>query len=146
MKTFLLICGLLMPGLADAQNYAISFFTIDGGGGTSSGGSYSLSGGIGQPDAGKMSGGQYLLEGGFWNAAIAVPTAGSVMLNIRSSVNSFIISWPVRETALRLESNSNLSTTNAWQNVSQMASTNNGMISITVPATPGNTFFRLRTP
>jgi len=40
--------------------------TIDGGGGTSTGGSYELSGTIGQPDAGQMSGGSYALTGGFW--------------------------------------------------------------------------------
>src|SRR5207237_460684 len=42
----------------------------DGGGGTSTGGGYSLSGTIGQPDASSftspMSGGNYSLVGGFW--------------------------------------------------------------------------------
>ena len=47
-------------------NYEIVWSTIDGGGGTSSGGSYTLSGTIGQPDAGEMSGGDYVLTGGFW--------------------------------------------------------------------------------
>src|SRR5438093_13726584 len=49
-----------------AQNYSIDWFTTDGGGGSSSGGSYTLSGTIGQPDAGTSSGGTYTLEGGFW--------------------------------------------------------------------------------
>ena len=35
-----------------AQSYSIDWFTIDGGGGTSTGGVYSVSGTIGQPDAG----------------------------------------------------------------------------------------------
>ena len=34
------------------QNYSIDWFTIDGGGGTSTGGVYAVSGTIGQPDAG----------------------------------------------------------------------------------------------
>ena len=34
------------------QNIAVDWFTIDGGGGTSTGGVYSVSGTIGQPDAG----------------------------------------------------------------------------------------------
>lgn len=38
-------------------DYAISWSTIDGGGGESSGGPYVLMGTIGQPDAGAMSGG-----------------------------------------------------------------------------------------
>jgi hypothetical protein len=45
----------------------LDWYTIDGGGGTSSGGDYSLSGTIGQPDAGGMSGGDYDLSGGFWS-------------------------------------------------------------------------------
>jgi hypothetical protein len=36
------------------------------GGGSSTGGVYSLSGTTGQPDAGAMSGGVYTLSGGFW--------------------------------------------------------------------------------
>ncbi len=46
--------------------YDLSWFTIDGGGGTSSGEGYELSGTIGQPDAGVMAGGSYVLVGGFW--------------------------------------------------------------------------------
>jgi hypothetical protein len=51
------------PGLAQ---YSITRFTIDGGGGMSSAGSYVLSGTTGQPDAGTLSGGTYVLAGGFW--------------------------------------------------------------------------------
>jgi hypothetical protein len=35
----------------------------------SSGGSYLLSGSIGQPDAGSMSGGSYTINSGFWGGA-----------------------------------------------------------------------------
>ena len=49
-----------------SNNYEISWYTIDGGGGTSSGGDFVLSGTIGQPDAGEMSGEGYVLTGGFW--------------------------------------------------------------------------------
>ena len=46
--------------------YRIDWYTIDGGGGTSSGGPYVLTGTIGQPDADWASGGTYELLGGFW--------------------------------------------------------------------------------
>ena len=61
-----LATALLLSAAASvsAQSYNIDWFTIDGGGGTSSGGAYSLSGTIGQPDAGAMSGGAYTLIGG----------------------------------------------------------------------------------
>jgi len=46
--------------------YDLSSYTIDNGGGVSTGGDYSLVGTIGQPEAGAMSGGSYELLGGFW--------------------------------------------------------------------------------
>lgn len=48
---------------ASAQ-YAINWHTIDGGGGTSTGGVYAIRGTIGQPDAG-VTNGQYALTGSF---------------------------------------------------------------------------------
>jgi hypothetical protein len=47
----------------------ITRYTIDGGGGSSQGGEISISGTIGQPDAGKLSGGEYQIRGGFWVGA-----------------------------------------------------------------------------
>jgi hypothetical protein len=45
------------PSISFAQPYSIDWFTIDGSGGTSTGGVYQVSGSIGQPDAGTVSGG-----------------------------------------------------------------------------------------
>ena len=56
----IIICG------QSAGSYEIVWSTIDGGGGTSSGGQYILTGTIGQPDAAYSSGGDYELLGGFW--------------------------------------------------------------------------------
>ena len=58
---------LLLVSVALAQgDYDISWFTVDGGGGNSIGGPYTLSGTTGQPDAGVLSGGTYAVTGGFW--------------------------------------------------------------------------------
>jgi hypothetical protein len=46
--------------------YNISQYTIDGGGGTSAGGQYELTGTIGQPDAAYSESGRYEVLGGFW--------------------------------------------------------------------------------
>ncbi len=55
---------------APQSGYDLSWYTIDGGGAmNSNGGSYSLGGSIGQPDAGSMGGGSYQLNGGFWGGA-----------------------------------------------------------------------------
>ena len=48
------------------ESYELSWSTIDGGSGTSSGGQYVLAGAIGQPDAAYSAGGSYDLLGGFW--------------------------------------------------------------------------------
>ena len=49
------------------QSLAIDWFTIDGGGAMASiGGTFELSGTIGQPDAGSLANGEYELTGGFW--------------------------------------------------------------------------------
>lgn len=54
-------------------NYALTWFTVDGGGGMlSQGGGFSLSGTIGQPDAGVLAGDGYALGGGFWRGGAAL--------------------------------------------------------------------------
>ena len=65
LATALLIGGSLAVA-ATNSGYTIDWFTVAGGGGTSSGGSYTASGTIGQSDAGTLSGGSYTLQGGFW--------------------------------------------------------------------------------
>ena len=55
---------------ASAQTYAIPWWTVDGGGTmNSTGGTYTLSGTAGQPDAGVLTGGTYSVSGGFWGGA-----------------------------------------------------------------------------
>ena len=65
-------------GVALAQTggpYNLGWHTFDGGGGTASGGPYTLSGTAGQADAGAvMSSGSYTLSGGFWGGAASQST------------------------------------------------------------------------
>ncbi len=66
------IALLLIVSTALARSgYDLSWWTVDGGGGTASGGSYPLVGTIGQPDAGTLTGGDYTLGGGFWGSGVA---------------------------------------------------------------------------
>ena len=67
-KVVVLVCLLLFsPALGQSGGpYILEWSTIDGGGGTSSGGRYIVSGTIGQPDAAWSAGGDYELLGGFW--------------------------------------------------------------------------------
>src|SRR5689334_20302326 len=99
MKTRLVLFGLLSLAFclgARAQTYSVDWYKIAGGGGTSTGGTYRVSGTLGQPDAGRpMTGGNYSLTGGFWALISVVPTPGTPNLVIRFvAPNSVKISWP----------------------------------------------------
>lgn len=53
-------------------DFSIDWYTIDGGGGTSTGANFSLTGTIGQFDAvpGGAQGGGFTLVGGFWGGSV----------------------------------------------------------------------------
>ncbi len=70
IPTAVLAVALGFVSSARAQTYDLSWYTVDGGGDMwTSGGTYELSGTIGQPDAGVvMTGGDFELVGGFWAA------------------------------------------------------------------------------
>jgi hypothetical protein len=69
MSLLALLLGATWALRASAPEWAVSWWTVDGGGGTSSGGVYSLAGTAGQAEVGAlMQGGTYELAGGFWGA------------------------------------------------------------------------------
>jgi|SRR5579871_759101 len=143
-----LLIGLLssLGFYAIAQNYTISWYKVAGGGGTSSGGSYSLSGTIGQPDAGHMAGGNYAIDGGFWGIFAAVQTPGSPLLSITSSIPNVIVSWPSSSSTFRLLKNTVINNTN-WTVVTNPVVVSNSLNTVTLTATNGTTlFFRLISP
>src|SRR5690349_11059832 len=77
-----------------AQSYSIDWYKVAGGGGTSTGSVYSVSGTIGQADAsGPMTGGNYSLTGGFW-ALSALQTPGAPTLFITCVGNNAVLYWP----------------------------------------------------
>lgn len=61
-------------------DYAITWYTVDGGGGVVTGGAYTLNGTIGQADAGSLAGSGYTLSGGYWIGAAAATTDYHVYL------------------------------------------------------------------
>lgn len=72
---WLSLLSLLVVGaaLAAPLAYTLDWWTADSGGGSSNGGSYTLNGTIGQPDAGLLTGGNYTLGGGFWGGGAWQP-------------------------------------------------------------------------
>ncbi len=129
-----------------AQSYSIDWFTIDGGGGTSTGGVYSVSGTIGQPDAGRMSGGSFTLDGGFWGIIAAVQTPGSPLLRVaRTTTNTVLVAWPSSVTGFSLQQNALLGNTN-WLGVTNTVNVVGSENQVIISPPAGNRFFRLKSP
>jgi hypothetical protein len=143
----LMIAGwlLALPTL-HAQSYSVDWSTIDGGGGTSTGGVYSVSGTIGQPDAGTMSGGQYSLAGGFWGVIAAIQSPGAPLLTITATAtNTVILSWPSPSIGFGLQENPDLNPAN-WSAVPPTNSDNGTVKSVIIRPPTGNHFYRLLKP
>jgi len=132
----------MLGGSSALAQYAIDWSTIDGGGGTSTNGQYSVSGTIGQPDAGPtMTNGQYSVTGGFWSLPTAVQTEGAPTLTITPATPGHAtISWTPDTPGFVLQESWSLSPAN-WTN-SPSGATN----PIVVPATVPTTFYRLFKP
>ena len=139
----------LAPVTLPAQTYSLDWFTMDGGGGTSTGGVYSVSGMIGQPDAGVMSGGSYSLVGGFWGVVAAIQTPGAPLLSVERLGGSVRVFWPLPATGFVLDQTASLASPPAaisWSQVPIPYSTNATHISTTVPSPTGHKYYRLRKP
>ncbi len=68
LLVLLLLCATIASALVAAPAaLSVPWWTVDGGGSTSRGGQFALSGTAGQADAGLLTGGPYSLNGGFWN-------------------------------------------------------------------------------
>jgi len=82
------LAGVTAVSLAQSgAGYDLSWWTIDAGGSLNeSGGTYSLSGTAGQPDASEASGSGYTLVGGFWGGANDV-TVDDIITGLAASNN-----------------------------------------------------------
>lgn len=136
-----LTTGLLAAATAMAQTYTVDWSTIDGGGGSASGGAYVLSGTIGQPDAAPtMTGGAFALTGGFWGV-FAVQVTDGPTLNIEYVTPTQIrIWWAPDDPGWILQESANLPSSMCWSN-SPSGATN----PVGVPASPLR-FYRVFRP
>src|SRR3954463_13019035 len=149
MKTILAFIGatFVFAITSAAQSYSIDWFTIDGGGGNSTGGVYSVSGTIGQPDAGHMSGGNFTLDGGFWGIIAAVQTPGSPLLRVvLTATNTVIVAWPVSSTGFGLQQNLAVNNSGGWSNVTNTVNVVGSENQVIVAPPLGNRFYRLKYP
>lgn len=131
----LLFAGML---LVQAQPFGVDWHSIDGGGGTSTGGVFTVTGTIGQADAGTMSGGQFTLQGGFWPGMIVPSTGETPTLFISRSGDSMVISWSPAAPGFQLEATADVAG-GAWT-----AAPAGNPVTIPITASPG--FYRLKKP
>jgi len=147
MKTLIaiLVLATFTALSASAQGYSINWYKIAGGGGTSSGGQYSLSGTIGQPDAsGAMTGGNYSLTGGFWAIISVLQAPGAPTLYISFSGNTITVYWQ-NVTGWSLQQNNNLNVPAGWS-AGGSPTLVNGTNYVNIVSPKGNEFFRLFNP
>jgi len=140
LQALLLVAGFSLF----AQSYSVDWFKIAGGG-ASSNGRYSVSGTVGQFDAGgPMTGGNYSLTGGFWSLISVMQTPGAPTLYITHSGNTVTVYWQ-NVSGWSLQQNSNLAVPANWSASSGVTNSNGtNYLSLTSPT--GNRFFRLGQP
>jgi hypothetical protein len=145
IKTILFILSLVLPLKVLAQPFYIDWHKVSGGGGTSVGGVFSLSGTIGQHDAGgPFTNNSYVLTSGYWSL-LAIQTPGAPDLTITLTNELAIVSWPAPSAGYSLQTATNL-TSPTWQAVRETV-TNNGTINyIWVNPPTGNKYYRLFYP
>jgi hypothetical protein len=147
MKKIFLLPVLLLPLIGFAQPYSIVWSRITGGGGSSTGGLYQVSGTVGQHDAGVMSGGNYFLAGGFWSLLSVGQTPGAPLLSITfTSTNTAMVSWPSPSTGFNLQQNTNSIGTANWSTVVSGIQDNGTIKYLIVTPPTGNRFYRLTKP
>ncbi len=144
----LLLCLLTLA--ASAQQYAVPWFKIAGGGATapSTGGVYTLSGTIGQVDAGRVAStnGAYRVESGYW--AIAIQQLGYPQLSVTQVDTNAVLSWITAEPGMILQVTTNLTTpATTWNDLGTATATNGTTNLLAVPLSDAErAFFRLRRP
>jgi hypothetical protein len=163
MKTFIhrltnhsslltLLCFIILNSAfclrVQGQNYSVDWHKIAGGGGTSAGGNFSVSGTIGQHDAtanAALTGGNFSVTGGYWALINVVQTPGAPTLYISRSTNSVTVYWQ-DVSGWNLIQSANLTTPVGSWNASSSPTLANGTNSLTLMNPAGNLFFRLKNP
>src|SRR5213080_4072987 len=137
-KSTILYALLCLPVQSQAQSagrFDLTWSTIDGGGGTSSGGQFTTSGTAGQQDAGTLSGGNFKVEGGFWSAVTVQQLPGAPILKIKLINGGMaVLSWPLSVTGFSLQETAAVAQPNSWSATPQPIVDAAAEHTVTVPA------------
>lgn len=143
------LAGAALVATVAAENpYDLRWHSVGSGGGSATGGVYSLRGTIGQPVASRTSGGPYALTGGFWSAAEVIQTPDLPVLGIeRLPAGVLRVFWakPADGVVLQQVSGISGSPVVGWADVPvSVYQTNETHISLTLAAPVGMQIFQLR--
>ncbi len=147
MKTLTWAIASLIVALglsAWGQSYRLDWSSVDGGGGTSAGGVYTVHGTLGQADAGRMSGGAFTVTGGFWGivAAVVTDTNAPILAVTCTATNTVVVSWPGPAAGWTLQQCTNL-TAGLWLKSGFPVSDEGTNRAVSLPSPRGNLFLRL---
>lgn len=137
---------LFAAATAHAQTYTLDFFSIEGGGGTSTSGAYTVSSTVGQSDAAVRDGLPFSVSTGFWSVSAAV---NSPFLIVTHAGGSVTVQWIKPATDFLLEESATLAPTpgTAWMQVPvENYQTNATHVFLTIPAAAASRFYHLRKP
>jgi len=145
-----ILIGLLIlgTGSSQAQTYSLEGFVASGGGGTSIGGRFAISGTLGQPDANPqaLTGGPFSLLGGFWSLfAVQTPGAPFLSITLDPQFRAVTVSWPSPSTGFVLQQTADLNQPN-WVAVPQAVNDSGPKKFVVVNSPGGNRFYRLFKP
>lgn len=146
LRIALILWPAILVGSGAAQNFAVDWHQISGGGGTLIQSPYAVSGTGGQPATGLLAGGTYMVQGGFWAFAASRPAASAPVLAIqRTLAGTVVLSWPAAAAGFVLQGSESL-TSPEWTVVASFPSTD-GLSRMAAPSpVSGLHFFRLMQP
>ena len=144
MRRILIPLGIFLigSGVTFAGDLSVNNLRISPGGGTSSGGNFRLTTTLGQPTRLTLGGGSFRLNTSISSLTV-IQTPGAPLLDLKIFGPNLVLSWALPTTEYRLQMNADLALTNAWTPVIQAPLTNQGIVSVSLPAPAGNRFFRL---
>jgi len=133
-----ILLALLAGFLPCHAQFVLDAWTVDGGG-SSSGGIYSVSGTIRQPDMGvTMGGGRFALEGGFWGTLAAGQPSIRPQLTLMRSDAAVVVSWPLPADGWLLHATSDLLNGGCvWTEIPPPYQTSGANLQVTQPLSPG---------
>ena len=143
---FAILSLLGLPSALVAQQFTISQLNISPGGGTLSGGEFSLVGKVEkQNSAPLLNGGAYSIKGDTKSFSVAVHTSGSPRLSLLTTTTHVTISWSADDAVGHiLQSSATLGKSAVWQQETSPPVTSEGKVYVTAPLRPGVRFYRLQ--